>query len=347
LDAGQCFIIMTRIEPMRSNSAFTALLTLVILSAACKPAEEPKPEPPLILPSGGQQQAREDEATHTVALVIKALANPFFMAIEKGARRAEKELGVRLLVRSHGDETAIEQQIAIVEQLIRDKVDAIVIIPGNSTEMVPVVKKAQDAGIAIVNIDNRLDPATAREWGLSVPWVSVDNARGGYLSAQYLASKLTRPTPVVIVTGDTTSFAGQERVRGAQQAFKENPNALLQETELAYWTIEEAYKAAPRLFERHPEVGAIFSVNDLMALGIQRYLEERGRSDVLFAGYDNIEEARVAIRQGKLLATIDQQAEEQGYLGVKYAVRALAGEKLPPETLVDVKLVTAESLQQQ
>lgn len=332
---------------MRTVFASATLVLLAILSAACKPGEEPSAAPPLILPSGNQQQASEDEATPTVALVIKTLANPFFMAMEKGARRAEKELGIRLLVRSHGDETAIEQQIAIVEQLIRDKVDAIVIVPGHSTEMVPVVKKAQDAGIALVNIDNRLDPATAREWGLSVPWISVDNARGGYLSAQYLASKLTRPTPVVIVTGDETGFAGQERVRGAQQAFAENPNARLQGTEFAYWTIEDAYEAAPRLFERHPDVGAIFSVNDLMALGIIRYLEERGRSGVLISAYDDIEEARAAIRQGKLLATINQQAEEQGYLGVKYAVRALTGEKLPPETIIDVKLVTAESLQQQ
>ena len=100
------------------------------------------------------------------------------------------------------------------------------------------------------------------------------------------------------------------------------------------------------MFERHPDVGGIFSVNDLMALGIIRYLDERGRSDVLISGYDDIEEARAAIRQGKLLATIDQQAEEQGYLGVKHAVRALAGEKLPLETIVDVKLVTAGSLQQ-
>jgi ribose transport system substrate-binding protein len=331
---------------MRNVLSSVTLVLLVILGAACKPGEEPKPEP-LILPSGNQQKAPEDEATPTVALVIKTLANPFFLMVEKGARRAEKELGIRLMVRTHGDETAIAQQIAIVEQLIREKPDAIVIVPSNSAELVPVVKKAQDAGIVIINIDSRLDPVTAREWGLSVPFVSVDNARGGYLSAQYLASKLTRPTPVLIVTGDDSGDAGRERVRGAQQAFAENPNARLVGTEFAYWTIEEAYEAAPRLFERHPDVGAIFSVNDLMALGIRRYLDERGRSDVLIAGYDDIEEARVAIRQGKLLATIDQQAEEQGYLGVKYAVRALAGEKLPPETLVDVKLVTAESLQEQ
>jgi ribose transport system substrate-binding protein len=332
---------------MRTVFASATLVILVILSAACKPGEEPRSEPPLILPSGNQQQAREDEATQTVALVLKTLANPFFMMVEKGARRAEKELGIRLLVRTHGDETAIAQQIAIVEQLIRDKVDAIVIVPSNSVELVPVVKKAQDAGIVIVNIDSRLDPATAREWGLSVPFISVDNARGGYLSAQYLASKLTRPTPVVIVTGDDSGDAGRERVRGAQQAFAENPNARLVGTEFAYWTIDEAYKAAPQLFERHPDVGGIVSVNDLMALGIIRYLDERGRSGVLIAGYDDIEQARAAIRQGKLLATIDQQAEEQGYLGVKHAVRALAGEKLPLETIVDVKLVTAESLQQQ
>jgi ribose transport system substrate-binding protein len=330
---------------MKALTVSTAVLLAAML-AACRSADESRSEP-LILPNGDQQHAQEEAATRTVALVMKTLTNPFFVTVEKGARRAEKELGIRLLVKTHGDETAIEQQIAIVKQLIQQKVDAIVIIPGHSIEMIPVVKEAQDAGIVIVNIDNRLDPAVAREWGLAVPFISVDNARGAYLSAQHLASKLTKPTPVAIIDGDSLGHAGQERKRGALQAFAENPNARVVATELAYWKIDEAYEVAARLFERHPDLGAIFCANDLMALGVIRYLDESKRSGVLVSAYDDIEEARTAMRQGKLLATIDQQAEEQGYMGVKYAVRALAGEKLPPETMVDVALITAESLPQE
>ena len=93
-----------------------------------------------------------------VALVMKTLTNLFFVEMEKGARRAEKELGVDLQVKTAAQETSIEQQIQIVEDMIAAKVDAIVIAPGDSQLLVPVLKKAADAGIKIVNLDNRLDP---------------------------------------------------------------------------------------------------------------------------------------------------------------------------------------------
>jgi ribose transport system substrate-binding protein len=332
---------------MRTATVSAVLALLVVSLAACKSADEPRSEP-LIVPSGSQPPAQEEVPTRTVALVMKTLTNPFFVTVEKGARRAEKELGIRLLVRTHGDETAIQQQIAIVKQLIQDKVDAIVIIPGHSTEMIPVAKEAHDAGIVLINIDNRFDPEVSREWGLGdVPFVTVDNARGAYLSAQYLAGKLTRPTPVAIIEGDPAAQASKDRKRGALQAFSENPNTQQVVVETAHWKIDEAHDIAPQLFERHPDLGAIFCANDLMALGVIRYLDESKRSGVLVSAYDDIEEARTAMRQGKLLATVNQRAEEQGYMGVKYAVRALAGEKLPPETFVDVELITAESLSQE
>ncbi len=96
-------------------------------------------------------------AKRRVALVMKTLTNPFFIEMEKGARRAQKELGAELLVKTASQETSIEQQVQIVEELIRAKVDAIVIAPGDSLRLVPVLKTAQEAGIKIVNIDNRLD----------------------------------------------------------------------------------------------------------------------------------------------------------------------------------------------
>ena len=89
----------------------------------------------------------------TIGLVMKTLTNPFFIEMEKGARKAEKEFGIKLIVKTGAKETSIAQQIGIVEDLISMKVDAIVIAPGSSTELVSVLKKAQDAGIKIVNID--------------------------------------------------------------------------------------------------------------------------------------------------------------------------------------------------
>ncbi len=281
----------------------------------------------------------------TVALVMKTLTNPFFSAMEDGARRAARELAIRLVVVSAADEASVEQQSEIVRQVIRDQVDAIVIVPGPSVEIIPVLKEARDAGIVVVNIDERLDPVTAQKLGLrDVPFVGVNNENGAYLAAKHLAGKLTGPTQAIIIQGEPASSTGRDRERGALRAFAEHPNIEIVARETAYWKIDEANAVTARLFERYPDVGAIFCANDLMALGAIRYLEETGRKQVLVAAYDAIEPARAALRRGNLVATVDQRAGEQGYIGVRHAVRALAGETLPAETFIDVELVTAETL---
>jgi ribose transport system substrate-binding protein len=110
-----------------------------------------------------------------IALVTKTLTNPFFVEMERGARQAEQELDIVLTVKTGAQETSIEQQIAIVKQLIRDQIDAIVIAPASSTDLVPVLIEAQAAGIPIVNIDNRLDQELSAKLGLvNVPFISVD-----------------------------------------------------------------------------------------------------------------------------------------------------------------------------
>jgi ribose transport system substrate-binding protein len=83
----------------------------------------------------------------------------------------------------------------------------------------------------------------------------------------------------------------------------------------------------------------------MMALGVINYLQTSGKTDMQIAAYDALAEAKEAIKAGTLAATIDQQAARQGYLGVEYAIKALRGEELPAETMVDVLLVTAENVE--
>jgi len=323
-------------------------LMLVASISGCNQAAEDTP-PPLIVEDDGQ--AGKDPASGsgaeeiTVALVMKTLTNPFFIEMEKGAREAESELGITLLVKTGAQETSIEQQITIIDNLIKEQVDAIVIAPADSTELIPVLKKAQDAGIVIINVDNRLDPDAAEQVGLTgVPYISVDNEQGGYLSAGYISDQLTAPTQVIILEGIRTAGNAEDRKNGALRAFGENDNVEVVAMETAHWKIDEAYEVTAQLFGLHPDIGAIFCANDMMAFGVLRYLDETGQADVLVAAYDALEDAKEAIRAGTLETTIDQQAALQAYTGVQYAVRALDGESLPSETLVDVMLVTQENV---
>jgi ribose transport system substrate-binding protein len=277
-----------------------------------------------------------------IALVMKTLTNPFFVAMEKGARRAAQELGVTLVVKTAARETSATQQIAIIDKLVReDAVKAIVIAPADSIGVIPALKRARDKGIFVINIDNALDPAFSQKAGLAgVPIISVDNRKSAYLSAKVIADQITTPSEAAILEGIPEAENAAERKAGAVQAFGENPKITLVATETAHWQVDEAHEVARKIFAQHPHVALIFCANDMMALGVIQYLQEINRPDVKVAGFDAIDEARAAIKSGRLAASIDQQPGEQGYLGIKYAYRAIAGESLPPATVLDGLVVT-------
>lgn len=278
-----------------------------------------------------------------IALVMKTLTNPFFVEMERGARKAETELGIELLVKTAAQETSIEQQVAIVEELVRQKVDAIVIAPGDSVKLIPALKRAQDAGLAVVNIDNRLDGDFSRTLGLrTVPFISVDNEQGAFLVASVLTSGVTEPAKAAVIEGIRSASNAESRKAGALRAFSGNPAVTVVAQESANWKIDEAYDVAKGLFTREPGITLLFCANDMMALGAARYIQEAGLSNVRIAGFDALADAMEAVKQGTLTATVDQQAGRQGYLGVVYANRMISGETMPPETMVDVRILTTQ-----
>lgn len=280
-----------------------------------------------------------------IALVMKTLTNPFFIEMEKGARAASKEQGIDLIVKTGAQETSIDQQIAIVEELIESKVDAIVIAPGDSKELIPVLKKAQDAGIKIVNIDNQLNEEVSVKLGLKdVPFISVDNEQASYLSASRISALIKRPTDVVIIEGIREASNSQMRKNGALRAFSENQNIRVIASESANWKIDEAKEVVGSLFKKYPDIGAIYAANDMMGLGAIQYLKTANKSDVLVAGFDAIPEAKDAIRAGLMLVTIDQQPYLQGYTGVNFAVDLINGKTVSPKTMLDVIVVDASNV---
>jgi ribose transport system substrate-binding protein len=154
---------------------------------------------------------------------MKTLPHPFFVEMERGARRAEKEIGVTLMVKTAAQETSIEQQIQLVEDLIADKVDAIVIASGDSQRLVPALKKAADAGIHLINIVNRLDQGAVQQSGLKpIPFISVDNEAGACKAGKYLVTGVAEPTEFALLEGIRNADNAKQRAAGARHAFAEN-----------------------------------------------------------------------------------------------------------------------------
>lgn len=311
------------------------LLTLFIVGCG---------EDPALKPSAGletQVAQNEPQDKRTIALVMKTLTNPFFKEMERGARRAEKDLGINLLIKTAAQETSIQQQIGIVAELIQLKVDAIVIAPGDSVELIPILKRAADKGIIIINIDNHLDQEYSKKVGLlNVPFISVDNELAAYNSTKVLTEKLTQPTEVAIIEGIRGALNAERRKNGAIRAFSESKFATLVATESANWKIDDAFELVTKLYKKNPNIGAIFCANDMMALGVIEYLQSTGKNNVLVAAFDAIPQALDAVKSGALIATVDQQAAEQGYQGVLSASNLLSGKKTALNITIEAKIIT-------
>ncbi len=284
-------------------------------------------------------------SAHPIGLVMKTLTNPFFIEMEKGARRAEKELGITLTVKTAAQETSIEQQIQLVNDLVAAKVEAIVIAPGDSQSLISALKKAVDAGIKVVNIDNRLDPEALKQAGLStVPFLGVDNEAGAYKAGQYLATKISTSTQAAILEGIRIADSARQRMEGARRALTENKQIKLVASETANWKVDEAYAVSKVLFTKHPDVKLLFAANDMMAIGASKYLQESGKAQVKVVGFDALTEALAEIKAGRIAATVDQQAAEQGYQGVAMALRLIKGQTVEPVTMIETRLITAADL---
>ena len=282
---------------------------------------------------------------YKVALVLKTFTNPFFIDIEKGARKAEQELGIELIVKTAGQETAIEQQIQIVQELIDQKVNAIVIAPGDSRRLIPVLKEADKAGILIVNIDNQLDPTVLRNASMHmVPFISVDNEGASYSAVKSVVDHILIPTQAAIIEGMPGAENARMRTLGAVRAFNSNPRIHVVAKETAHWKIDEAHKVAKHIFEQYPQVKVVFCANDMMALGVIKYISDAGLKNVQIIGYDALDDAKTAVRAGTMKVTVDQQPAVQGYQGVVLAVRGLKGEKMPPVLHIDAHLVSVDTL---
>jgi ribose transport system substrate-binding protein len=118
-----------------------------------------------------------------------------------------------------------------------------------------VLQDAQEAGIVVVNIDNRLDRVVMQAQGLTgVPFISVDNEEGAYQSASFLASLAAGPSQAIILEGIRSAQNSEDRKRGAVRAFAEHPEIEVVAIETANWKIDEAQTVAAKLFSTNPDV---------------------------------------------------------------------------------------------
>ncbi|WP_217475626.1 sugar ABC transporter substrate-binding protein [Stutzerimonas stutzeri] len=273
-------------------------------------------------------QAAEGEPPQ-VALVMKSLANEFFRTMEDGAKAYQKEHPDQFTLIANGikDETDTSAQIRIVEQMIVADVDALVIAPADSKALVAVIKKASDAGIKVVNIDNRLDPEVLKSKGLDVPFVGPDNRKGARLVGEYLAkNKLKAGDEVGIIEGVSTTTNAQQRTAGFKDAM-EAAGMKIVGVQSGNWEIDRGNAVASAMLNEHPNLKALLAGNDSMALGAVSAVRAAGKQgQVQVVGYDNINAIKPMLKDGRVLATADQFAAQQAVFGIEAALKLVKGE---------------------
>jgi len=274
--------------------------------------------------------ADDAAAKPKVGLVMKSLANEFFVTMQDGAKEYQKAHSADFDMITNGikNETDTSAQIDIVNQMILAKVNAIVIAPADSKALVTVLKKASDAGIKVVNIDNRLDPDVLKSKNLTIPFVGPDNRKGSKLVGDYLAKQLTSGDKVGIIEGVPTTTNAQQRTAGYKDAM-DAAGMKIVSTQSGNWEIDQGQKVASAMLSEYPDLKALLAGNDNMALGAVSAVRAAGKAGkVLVVGYDNIEAIKPMLQDGRVLATADQAAAQQAVFGIQNALKLVKGEQV-------------------
>jgi len=283
---------------------------------------------------------------YKMALVVKTRNNPFFDPMIKGAEAAAKELGVELEVQAPAQETDKERQFAIVQDLAARGVQAILVTPADSKGIVPALKQAQERGVLVVNLDNRVDPQSAAAAGLALAgYVGADNQEGGRIAGKAMVEALGGKGKVAVLEGIRGTDNAERRKNGFIEAVEGSLEVVARDS--AEWDTQKAYAKFQSMLAKNPDIKGLFCANDKMALGAIKAIREAGKQgQIVVIGYDNIPDVRPLLESGEMYATIEQHPDLMGTYGVRMATGTLGG-GVPKgrEFLVPLELIRGKAPQ--
>src|SRR6187401_1379128 len=283
-----------------------------------------------------------DNSKKTVALVLKTLNHPFFVDMRRGAQEAADRLGVTLQVQAAEREIDVEKQMQIVENMIQTGIRVLCITPSGSREIVSALVKAKDAKVPIVIVDTRLDgPAAAAAGVQPKTYIGSDNYAGGKLAGEYALKITGGKARVGILEGIPGHETGDSRLRGFRDAVAKAPGITIVASQPANWERDQGFNVFQNMLQAHRDIDTVFAASDLMALGAIEAIAAAGRTGrIRVVGFDALDDAKKAVEAGTMAATVAQFPYDMGKAAVESAVKILAGEKLPPDIMVKLEMVT-------
>jgi len=255
---------------------------------------------------------------------------------------------VQLEVQAAEREIDVEKQMQIVENMIQTGISALAITPSGSREIISALVKARDAKVPIIIVDTRLDEKAAADARVHAEtFVGSDNYEGGKLAGGYLVKATNGKARIAILEGIPGHETGDSRLRGFRDAVSEAPAITIVASQPANWERDQGFNVFQNMLQAHPDINAVFAASDLMALGAIEAIAAAGKTGkIRVVGFDALDDAKKAIAAGTMDASVAQFPAEMGKIAIESAVKAMRGEKLPPDIVVKLAMVTKDSLAQ-
>lgn len=257
-------------------------------------------------------------------LVPEELDNEYWKLVEKGAKEAAKKYGV-MLEYTGPKQANIDEHLKTIEMSAASKVDGIITQGLSDEQFTPLINKVIGEGIPVITIDT--DVSNSKR----IAYIGTDNYYSGYLAGRALVADTLGKANVAIITGSFYANHQIQRVKGFQDAVKNEKGIhiiTIQESEIS--RVKAADKAY-QILQDHPEVNAFYGTSALDGIGIAQVVKTYNKQDkVYIIGFDTLPETIAYIRQGIIKATVAQQPYEMGYGAVKMMVSLKEGKKISP-----------------
>jgi ABC-type sugar transport system substrate-binding protein len=278
--------------------------------------------------------------------VVKTLSNEYWQTMERGYQDAAAEKGVTIDVLSVPTEQDTEQQLNQLQTALAQGYDAIMVSPITPANLIPALVAANQAGIPIINVDERVDPAAAEAAGAKLTSViASDNRDAGARAAQYMIDNIPDGGKVAIIEGKAGNQSGLDRKEGFQEAIEAAGNFEIVASQPADWDQQRALDAATNILQANPDLVGLYAANDTMALGVVEAARAAGKLDqVVIIGTDAIPAALAAVQAGDMEGTVAQFPAEEARIATSLAILALQGQPVEGFIPSPIELITKDNV---
>ncbi|MDR3225115.1 MAG: sugar ABC transporter substrate-binding protein [Clostridiales Family XIII bacterium] len=261
-----------------------------------------------------------DTAGKEIVFVPPSMQSPFYAGIISGAQPYAEELGYKFTVMSPSKQEDPAEQVKIVEDLVQRGVAGIALCALDDTAIVAAVRKANDAGIPVVEFNTLTKLQDCEVYGYS----GYDQWDGGKRLAQWVNEISGGKAKVGLILG-LPGFHSNEREGGFREQCEEYPGIEIIATGSGEFAREPSLNAATTMLSSYPEIEIFVGLNDEIALGAAQACRNAGRDDIKTIGLDGNPNVLEAIKGGEVTASLHVDPMKQGYNAVVMLDEALNG----------------------